>query len=618
MALALQKVINPIARSASRAASLARSSKAVLSTAAIKPAAVKNLAGLAAMRSLATAAAAAKKPDMFCFQCEQTEHGTGCTVVGVCGKTPDVAALQDLLIHCLKGISMYATRAAKLGASDPEVNRFFLKAMFSTLTNVNFDGVAIAAYIQQAQGIRDKAKKLYESAAAKKGVAAEKLVGPAQFSVHSKTIEQLTEEGKNVGVLDRKAERGDDVVGLQEMICYGLKGVCAYAEHASMLGRESDEVYAGIHEAMAALTNPKPDVGETLALAMQVGQVNLKVIEMLEAGHLSKYGDPTPTTVSCNPVPGKCILVSGHDLTDLEEILKQTEGTGINVYTHGEMLPAHGYPGLKKYKHLAGHFGGPWQLQRVEFANFPGAIVMTSNCIIEPRKSYKSRIFTRQMVGWPGVTHLEGTDFSQVVKAAKEADGFTQDDVPAKPATMTTGFGKNAVLSNAGAIVDLVQKGKISHFFVIGGCDGSEGERNYFRELAIASPEDSVILTLGCGKYRINRLELGNLKGTGIPRVLDMGQCNDAYGAIQVAVALAKAFKTDVNGLPLSFAVSWFEQKAVAVFLTLLSLGVKNIRLGPNLPGFCTPNMLKILVDKFNIARIDSVKNDLPKMMKNQ
>ena len=461
-----------------------------------------------------------------------------------------------------------------------------------------------------------------------------------------------------VGVLNRKAERGDDVASIQEMVLYGVKGCCAYAEHAHMLGKEKDEVYGAIHSILDELTNPKPTVDSLLALAMKTGATNLSVMQMLDEGHTQRFGrslrwmgfecdqsfvhqssgDPAPNKVSCTPVVGKCLLVSGHDLADLEEILKQTEGTGVNVYTHGEMLPAHGYPGLRKYKHLVGHYGGAWQLQRMEFGNFPGAIVMTSNCIIEPRRSYKDRIFTRQMVGWPGVFHLEGNNFKAAIDASLQADGFTEEDAKTRPSFVTTGFGRNTVMSVAGVVVDLVKSQKISHFYVIGGCDGSEGERNYFRELALSTPNDSVILTLGCGKYRFNRAELGNLPGTELPRVLDMGQCNDAYGAIVVASALAKAFNTTVPNLPLSFAVSWFEQKAVAVLLTLLHLGIKNIRLGPNLPGFVTPNVLNVLVgkirmivhchffahrcfcvsDKFQIKKIGDVQGDLKMMAANK
>ena len=556
--------------------------------------------------------------EMFCFQCEQTESGTGCTTVGVCGKTPEVAALQDLLVNCCKGVSQYAKLGYDLGASDVEVNRFVMRSLFSTMTNVNFDPAAMKAYIEEASAMRDRAKKVYEDAAKKAGKPIENVIGPATFKVSGKNIDQLRVMGEQVGVLERKVERGDDIASLQEMTVYGVKGLCAYAEHACMLGKESEEVYKNIHEIMVDTINPKQTVDECIGNAMKAGATNFKVMEMLDSAHTSKFGHPTPTEVVCAPKPGKSILVSGHDLNDLENILIQTQGTGVNVYTHGEMLPAHSYPGLKKYPHLAGHYGGPWQLQRLEFAQFPGSIVLTSNCLMEPRKSYKGRIFTRQVVGWPGVTHIKGNDYSALIQAAKEAEGFTEEDVPKKPHVLTIGFGHNTVLGLAGPIIDAIKAGAISRFFLIGGCDGSEGERSYFRELALASPANSVILTLGCGKYRINKLGLGNLPGTSIPRVLDMGQCNDAYSAITVAVALSKAFNTDVNSLPISYAISWFEQKAVAVLLTLLHLGIRNIRLGPNLPGFATPNMLAILNKAFNLGKINSVPEDMKLMMANK
>jgi hydroxylamine reductase len=346
-------------------------------------------------------------------------------------------------------------------------------------------------------------------------------------------------------------------------------------------------------------------------MAMKVGEMNLNIMELLDAGGTEKYGHPEPTKVSVTNVKGKCILVSGHDLHDLELILQQTDGKGINVYTHGELLPAHGYPGLKKYKHLVGNYGGAWQLQKLEFTTFPGPIVVTTNCIIEPKKSYKDRIFTRNVVGWPGVKHIEGDDFSEVVSMAEQMEGFKADDP--KPKEITVGFGRNAVMSVAPLVVDAVKSGQIKHFFLIGGCDGAEGERNYFRDVALNSPKDTVILTLACGKYRFNKMDFGEVAG--LPRLLDIGQCNDAYSAIQIAGALAKAFNTDVNGLPLSFVISWFEQKAVAVLLTLLHLGVKNIHLGPHLPAFATPNMLDMLVKTFNLTPTGNATIDLASML---
>jgi len=514
---------------------------------------------------------------------------------------------------------MYAHRARTVaGLKNADVDRFVLDALFSTVTNVNFDRKRMVAYLRQAEKIRNEAKALYEKACQQKGIKPESFANtPAAFALAASEDAMLA-QCEQVGVLARKAIHGDDIVGLQEMITYGIKGAAAYAEHALIAGLEEEAIYAGIHKTLNKLTDAKPQVGDLLATALAVGELNLTVMATLDKIHTTRFSHPEPTKVSCTPVEGKCILVSGHDLSDLEAVLKATEGKGINVYTHGEMLPAHSYPKLKQYKHLVGHFGGPWQLQRMEFADFPGAILMTSNCIVEPKKSYASRIFTRRSVGWPGVTHIEGNDFSALVASAQKAPGFTKEDVEDFPKvpSLTVGFGRNAVMGVADKVVDAVKSGAIKRFYVIGGCDGVEGERSYFRDLAKSTSKDSVILTLGCGKYRFNSLPLGDIGG--IPRVLDVGQCNDAYSAIQIAVALANAFKTDVNSLPLSFAVSWFEQKAVAVLLTLLHLGIKNIRLGPRLPAFCTPNMLNILVEKFNIAPIGKVDEDLAKMAQNK
>lgn len=397
---------------------------------------------------------------------------------------------------------------------------------------------------------------------------------------------------------------------------YGIKGAAAYAEHALMTGQESDAIYAQFHEVLAGLTKDDSSVDELLGAAMKVGAINLDVMAMLDKGHTTRFGNPEPSQANTTPVPGKCILVSGHDLTDLEALLKQTEGKGINIYTHGEMLPAHGYPGLKKYKHLAGHFGGPWQLQKMEFAQFPGPVVMTTNCLIEPKKSYKHRIFTRSVTGWPGVEHLPEQNFSNVIQKALEEPGFTAENIgkPQKP--LTVGFAHNAIMSHADKVIGAIKSGAIKNFFVIGGCDGTEGERSYFTDAAKAVPQDGVMLALGCGKYRYIRQDFGDIGG--IPRVLDMGQCNDAFSGIQVAVNLAKALGCGVNDLPLHFVVSWFEQKAVAVLLTLLHLNIKNIRLGPKLPGFATPNMVQILNKKFNLMPTGDIKADMKLMLQNQ
>jgi len=542
---------------------------------------------------------------MFCYQCEQTAKGIGCTFQGVCGKDPTTATLQDLLVYATKGIAMYAHRARQLGATDREINVFTLEALFSTVTNVDFDPERIQALIYKAAEIRDKAKALYEQAAQKAGKTPENLGGAASWTPADDQA-GLVEQGAAVGVESRKAKYGDDITGLIELITYGLKGAAAYADHAQILGQEDDGVYAIFHEILDYLAGDSFDVGELLANALKVGELNLKVMELLDAANTGAYGHPVPTAVRITPVKGKAILVSGHDLKDLEELLKQTEGLGINVYTHCEMLPAHGYPGLKKYKHLVGNYGGAWQNQAKEFDEFPGAILMTTNCIQKPRDTYKARIFTTGLVAWPGVSHVTNKDFSPVIQAALEAPGFQEDE---EEKTIMVGFGRNAVLSVADRVIDAVKSGAIRHFFLVGGCDGAKPGRSYYTEFVEKTPRDTVVLTLACGKYRFNKMDLGDIGG--IPRLLDIGQCNDAYSAIQIAVALANAFGVGVNDLPLSLILSWYEQKAVAILLTLLYLGIKNIRLGPSLPAFVTPAALQVLVDNYGIKPISTPDEDL-------
>ena len=544
---------------------------------------------------------------MFCYQCEQTAKGTGCTTAGVCGKDPETAVLQDVLLYSLKGLAQYARLMRSLGESDPEINRFTLEGLFSTLTNVNFDPDRIEGLIRKAIVLRDQARVKYELLSAKKGVAADQLTGPAVF-VPPPNRSGLLAQGAAIGIESRKTTLGDDVTGLQELVTYGLKGVAAYADHAAILGSQDEAVYAFIHEALDFLTKsaPDPTVDQLLGYALKTGEINLRVMELLDKANTDAYGHPVPTVVRIQPKKGKAILISGHDLKDLEELLKQTEGTGINVYTHGEMLPANSYPGLKKYKHLAGNYGGAWQDQRKEFDAFPGAILMTTNCIQKPKDTYKARIFTSGVVAWPGAVHIADRNFAPVIAAAKAAPGFAADG---PDQTITIGFGHETVMGVAGKVVELVKAGKIKHFFLIGGCDGAKSGRNYYTEFAKQTPKNTVMLTLACGKYRFNKLDFGAIDG--IPRLLDIGQCNDAYSAIQIAVALAGAFKTDVNSLPLSMILSWYEQKAVAILLTLLHLGIKNIRLGPSLPAFITPAALNVLVEKFAIKPISTPEADL-------
>ena len=543
---------------------------------------------------------------MFCYQCEQTSHGTGCTDMGVCGKDPETSALQDLLLHGLKGLSKIAHRGRELGVKDAEIDRFALEVLFTTVTNVNFDPARIETMLRRLADLRDRALVMYAKAAKAAGKEPEKLNGQATW-VPAASLAGLVEQGQSFGIQGQLVQLGQDMSGLKELLTYGLKGMAAYADHALVLGQEDDEVYAFVHEALDFLTRPGTTVSDLVSMNLRCGEVNLKVMGLLDEAHTTRFGHPVPTPVRIHPKKGKAILVSGHDLRDLEELLKQTEGKGVNVYTHSEMLPAHGYPELKKYTHLVGNYGGAWQDQRKEFEAFPGAILMTTNCIQLPKESYKARIFTAGQVAWPGVTHIENRKFGRVIEAAMRAPGFDEDG---PEDTILVGFGHNAVMSVAGKVVDAVKSGAIKHFYLIGGCDGAKSGRNYYTDFAQAVPDDCVILTLACGKYRFNKLPFGDIGG--IPRLLDVGQCNDAYSAIQIAVALAKAFETDVNGLPLSFVLSWFEQKAVAILLTLLHLGVKNIRLGPSLPAFVSPNVLKVLVDNFNIMPTTTVAEDLP------
>ena len=457
----------------------------------------------------------------------------------------------------------------------------------------------------QAKKLKDKAESLYKNACAKAGKEPEALGGPAKWTPAS-DLPGLIAQGKEVGIPGRKEVLGDDLTGLQELLTYGLKGLAAYADHAQILGQEDDSVYAFVHEALDYLTKDNPTVDELLGLSLRCGEVNLKAMELLDTANTGTYGHPEPTKARITPVKGKAIVVSGHDLKDLEEILKQTEGKGINVYTHGEMLPCLAYPGLKKYKHLVGNYGSAWQNQAKEFDEFPGAILMTTNCIQKPRDSYQSRIFTTGLVAWPGVTHIPDHDYTPVIEAALAAPGFAEDG---EEKYITIGFGRNAVMSVADKVIEAVKSGAIRHFFLVGGCDGAKPGRSYYTEFVEKTPKDTVVLTLACGKYRFNTLDLGDIGG--IPRLLDIGQCNDAHSAIQIAVALAGAFETDVNSLPLSMILSWYEQKACVILLSLLYLGIKNIRLGPSLPAFITPAALNVLVDKFNIMPIDTPDNDL-------
>ena len=548
---------------------------------------------------------------MFCYQCEQTAGGTGCTKVGVCGKDSKTADLQDLLVYALKDIARYAHAARELGVTDRDVNVFTVKALFSTLTNVNFDATRFQQFMRQAVEIKQKARAMYEGACRKAAKQPEQFDCPVEWWDAVDDLSELEREGASLSIKMRINELGEDVAGLQELIVYGMKGLAAYADHAQILGKEDDGIYAFIHRAFDFITRRPTNVDELLACVLECGQINLKTMELLDAANTEAYGHPEPTKVRVTPVKGKCIVVSGHDLKDLEELLKQTEGKGINVYTHGEMLPCNAYPGLKRYKHLVGNYGGAWQDQRKEFDQFPGAILMTTNCLQKPKDSYKDRIFTCGLVGWQDVVHISDHDFAPVIEAAYAAPGFVENE-PEK--FITIGFARNTVMSVADKVIQAIKAGKIRHFFLIGGCDGAKPGRNYYTEFAEKVPDDCVILTLACGKYRFNKLDFGSIDG--IPRLLDCGQCNDAYSAIQIATALAKAFDCSVNELPLSLVLSWYEQKAVAILLSLLYLGIKDMKLGPSLPAFVSPNVLNVLVEKYNIKPIGSVDEDLAEILK--
>ncbi len=536
---------------------------------------------------------------MFCRQCEQTANQVACTKLGVCSKTPDTAYLQDLLTYALQGLATYAKEALKDSALSNEdirrVNKFTVEALFSTLTNVNFNPEAIQNFIYEAVKLRDELKK--------KEIEVQETEA-CQFRP-ADNLQELIKQGEEANKKIFHSYPNEDIQSLKEITLYALRGIAAYTDHAQILGEEDLSVYSFIYDALDAMQRDG-DLNFWLNMVLKAGETNLKAMELLDRANTGRYGHPLPTAVPLGHKKGKAIVVSGHDLRDLELLLKQTEGKGIYVYTHGEMLPCHGYPELKKYKHFYGHYGTAWQNQQREFAQFPGAILMTTNCLMKPQESYKDRIFTTGVVGFPGIRHLKDKDFTPVIEKALELPGFTEDR---EGKTVMVGFARNTVLDAADKVIELVKAGKIRHFFLVGGCDGAKPGRSYYTEFVEKAPADTVILTLACGKFRFFDKELGSIEG--IPRLLDVGQCNDAYSAIQIAIALSKAFNVSVNDLPLSLILSWYEQKAVAILTTLLYLGIKNIRLGPTLPAFVTPNVLKVLVDNFGIKPIKTAEEDL-------
>ncbi|MCC5910669.1 MAG: hydroxylamine reductase [Clostridiaceae bacterium] len=543
---------------------------------------------------------------MFCYQCEQTLGGKGCTKSGVCGKTPEIANLQDLLIYQLKGISCYAKQLIdKEQVIDKEVVEFAENSLFTTLTNVNFDVQSHLNLLRESQRIKESLR-----AQAPEG----QYPDCATYDL-SETKEEMLKDAVKAGIMyDQDLDA--DIRSLRSTILYGLKGISAYGHQARFLNYNSDQVDNFYFLGLEATTNDELTLEDLIRMTMRTGDMSVEVMKVLDDANTTTYEHPSPHKVNVNMKKGPFIVISGHDLKDLEMLLEQTKGKGINIYTHGEMLPAHGYPSLNKYKHLAGNFGSAWQNQQKEFDNLPGCILMTTNCLMRPRETYKDRIFSTNVVGWDGVKHVklkeDGTkDFSEIIDKALELGGYKEDE---EEKEILVGFGHNATLSHAGAIVDAVKEGKLRHFFLIGGCDGAKPGRNYYTEFAEKVPQDCAILTLACGKYRFNKLDFGTVAG--LPRLLDVGQCNDAYSAVRIATALADAFETDVNSLPLTIVLSWYEQKAVADLLALLSLGIKGMYLGPSLPAFISPNVLQYLVDTFEIKPISTADEDLKSSLK--
>ncbi|OEH85124.1 hydroxylamine reductase [Desulfuribacillus stibiiarsenatis] len=538
---------------------------------------------------------------MFCYQCEQTMGGKGCTKHGVCGKTPEISNLQDLLIHQLKGISCYAKPLIEKGEHmDKEIVKFVENALFTTLTNVNFDLDFHLEILQESQTIKEALRNK-----APQGDYPE----VATYNL-SHTKDQMLRDAVKAGIMyDQTID--EDIRSLRSTILYGLKGISAYGHQARYIGHHSDQVDMFYFLALEAITNENLTMEELIRMTMRAGDMSVEVMSVLDEANTTRYENPSPQAVNVNIQKGPFIIVSGHDLRDLELLLEQTEGKGINIYTHGEMLPAHGYPKLKKFKHLVGNFGSAWQNQQHEFDGIPGCILMTTNCLMKPRDTYKDRIYVTNVVGWDGIKKIElkednTKDFTEIINKALELGGFEESE---KSKEILVGFGHHETLSHAETIINAVKDGKIRHFFVIGGCDGARPGRNYYTEFAEKVPEDCVILTLACGKYRFNKLEFGTVAG--LPRLLDIGQCNDAYSAVRIATALSDAFETNVNALPLTIVLSWYEQKAVADLLALLSLGFKGMYLGPSLPAFISPNVLQFLVDTFNIKPISTADVDL-------
>ncbi len=543
---------------------------------------------------------------MFCFQCQETAKGTGCTISGVCGKSEKVANMQDLLIFVLKGISFYSTKARELGIENDSVDKFICKALFMTITNANFDNERFIVSVREGLKLREEMKAAFLSAGGK-------IHGPLpdHASWTGNTVEEFEEKNVSVGVLSTKDE---DIRSLRSLVTYGLKGMAAYTEHAFNLGFEDKSIYKFIQDSLVAITDDTLTADQLVSLVLETGRFGVTAMALLDKANTSRYGNPEVSKVNIGVRNNPGILISGHDLRDMEDLLKQTEGTGVDVYTHSEMLPAHYYPAFRKYTHFAGNYGNSWWKQKEEFETFNGPVLFTTNCIVPPRKeaTYSDRVYTTGAAGFPGFKHIGERpaggqkDFSMIIEHAKRC----KPPVEIEKGEITGGFAHNQVISIADKIVDAVKSGAIRKFFVMAGCDGRMKDRNYYTEFAAALPKDTVILTAGCAKYRYNKLQLGNING--IPRVLDAGQCNDSYSLAVIALKLKEVFNLkDVNDLPVAFNIAWYEQKAVIVLLALLWLGFKNIHLGPTLPGFLSPNVVKVLVEKFGISGIGTIENDM-------
>ena len=539
---------------------------------------------------------------MFCYQCQETAKGTGCEVRGVCGKDEQVAKLQDLLMYTLKGISLILTKEKPDLTEMKHLNHEALKSLFMTITNANFDAAAFEAEIKKMLTLRDKLKEMTGTALTHDAV---------NFNVGS--IEEMVDKAAAVGVL---ATENEDVRSLREMITYGLKGMAAYTHHALNLGKEDDSIYTFIYEALAATLDDSLSADALVALTLKTGEYGVKAMALLDSANTSKYGNPEITEVNIGVRNNPAILISGHDLTDLEQLLEQTKGSGVDIYTHSEMLPAHYYPAFKKYDNFVGNYGNAWWKQIEEFESFNGPVLFTTNCIVPPRsEEIRARIFTTGAAGFPGCGHIEADangkkDFSQIIEMAKKLKPPTEIET----GKIVGGFAHNQVFALADKVVDAVKSGAVKKFFVMAGCDGRMKSRSYYTEFAEKLPKDTIILTAGCAKYRYNKLNLGDIGG--IPRVLDAGQCNDSYSLAVIALKLKEVFGLDdINQLPIAFNIAWYEQKAVIVLLALLYLGVKNIHLGPTLPGFLSPNVAKVLVETFGIAGVGTVDEDIKLFM---